>query len=79
LRISAKDIPSPFLLASAPLSDRIPGCTRTVARYSSTSYCSVSPGLTRKALRTFSGIVNLRSLATGECSTILSILPNRSL
>src|ERR1700691_1253273 len=30
-RISAKDIPLPFLLASTPLRDRVPRCTRMVA------------------------------------------------
>src|SRR5262249_53181217 len=30
-RIWAKDIPLPFLLASTPLSDRVPRCTRIVA------------------------------------------------
>src|SRR5512133_1402519 len=56
-RISAKAIPFPFLLASTPFSDRIPGWTRMVARSPSTSYSSLSPGLIRNARRIFSGMV----------------------
>src|SRR6516164_10488669 len=42
-RISAKDIRFAFLLASAPLSDRMPGCTRMVARSPCTAYSSLAP------------------------------------
>src|SRR5271167_1732229 len=56
-RISAKDISFPLLLASAPLSDLMPGCTRMVARSPSTEYPDFSPGLIRKAFRIFSGMV----------------------
>jgi hypothetical protein len=54
-RISEKDRLVPLLLARIPLSNRSPGCTGTVARYSSTSYCSLSPCLTRKHFRLSSG------------------------
>src|SRR5579862_315893 len=68
LRISAKDIPLPFLLASRPLSDRMPGCTRMVAWSPATAYSNLSPGLIRKAFRIFSGIVVCPLLVTVECS-----------
>jgi len=35
--------PLTFLLASAPFSDRVPGCTRMVAWSPSTKYSSLSP------------------------------------
>src|SRR5258708_37314281 len=66
-RICAKDIPLPFLLASAPFSDRVPGCTRMVAWSPSTRYSSLSPGLIRNALRIFPGMVVCPLLVTLEC------------
>jgi len=66
-RIWAKDIPLPFLLARTPLSDRVPGCTRIVTWSPSIAYSSVSPGLMRKALRIFPGIVVCPLLVTVEC------------
>src|SRR5579863_3259674 len=67
-RICVKDIPRPFLLASVPLSCRMPGCTRIVARSSSTSYSNLSPGLIPKAFRTFEGTVVCPLLVIVECS-----------
>src|ERR1700719_1074180 len=74
-RIWAKDIPLPFLLARTPLSDRVPGCTRIVTWSPSTAYSRVSPGLMRKALRIFPGIVVCPLLVTVECciGSILTI------
>src|SRR5213080_2086340 len=57
-RICAKDIPLPFLLASVPFSDRVPGCTRMVAWSPSTRYSSLSPGLIRNALRIYPGMLH---------------------
>src|SRR5437763_16717071 len=48
-RISPKLIFLPFLLASTPLSARVPGCTRIVAWSPSTMYSSLSPD--RKSTR----------------------------
>src|ERR1700733_1647011 len=73
-RIWVKDIPLPFLLASTPLSDRAPGCTRIVAWSPCTTYSSVSPGLIRKALRIFPGIVVCPFLVTVECCIVVSLL-----
>src|SRR5215470_4707966 len=66
-RIWVKDIPLPFLLASKPLSDRVPRCTRTVTWSPSTTYSSLSPGLIRNALRIFPGMVVCPLLVTVEC------------
>src|SRR3989475_12075918 len=65
-RISPKLIFLPFLLASAPLSDRVPGCTRIVAWSPSTAYWSLSPGLICSALRISPGIVVCPFLVTVE-------------
>src|SRR5258708_31082391 len=65
-RISPKLILFPFLLASAPFSDRVPGCTRIVAWSPSTAYWSLSPGLICSALRIFPGIVVCPFLVTVE-------------
>src|SRR5258708_7590158 len=65
-RISPKLIFLPFLLASAPLSDRVPGCTRIVAWSPSTAYWSLSPGLICSAWRIFPGIVVCPFLVTVE-------------
>src|SRR5205807_10529560 len=73
-RIWAKDIPLPFLLASTPLTDRVPGCTRIVAWSPATTYSSVSPGLIRKALRICPGIVVCPLLVTVECCIVSSLL-----
>src|ERR1700738_5547804 len=78
-RIRAKDIPLPFLLASTPLSDRVPGCTRIVAWSPSTTYSSMSPGLIRKALRIFPGMVVCPLLVTVECCIVQSLLHQSSL
>src|SRR6266487_4056411 len=65
-RISPKLILFPFLLASAPFSDRVPGCTRIVAWSPSTAYWSLSPGLICSAWRIFPGIVVCPFLVTVE-------------
>src|SRR5260370_37037738 len=65
-RISPKLIFFPFLLASAPFSDRVPGCTRIVAWSPSTAYWSLSPGLICSAWRIFPGIVVCPFLVTVE-------------
>src|ERR1700684_218353 len=67
-RICAKDIPFPFLLASTPLSDRVPGCTRMVAWSPSTTYSSLSPGLLCSALRILPGMVVCPLLVIVECT-----------
>src|SRR5207245_11519830 len=56
-RISPKLIFLPFLLASAPFSDRVPGCTRIVVWSPSTAYWSLSPGSICSAFRIFPGFV----------------------
>jgi len=66
-RISANDIFFPFSLARMPLSERIPGCTRIVARSPSTSYSNRSPGMIPKAFRILPGIVVCPLLVTVEC------------
>src|SRR6202011_1200882 len=73
-RIWAKDIPLPFLLASTPLSDRVPRCTRMVAWSPSTKYSSLSPGLTRNAFLIFPGMVVCPLLVTVECGMVRSLL-----
>src|SRR5437899_1723880 len=70
-RICANDIPLPFLLASTPFNDRVPGCTRMVAWSLSTVYSSLSPGLIRSALRIFPGMVVCPLLVTVECCIVL--------
>src|SRR5882724_8392519 len=65
-RISPKLIFFPFLLASAPFSDRVPGCTRIVAWSPSTAYWSLSPGLICSAWRIFPGMVVCPFLVTVE-------------
>src|SRR2546427_7649385 len=72
-RISPKLIFLPFLLASAPFSDRVPGCTRIVAWSPSTKYSSLSPGLIRNALRIFPGMVVCPLLVTLECCIASSL------
>src|SRR5215469_6727067 len=69
-RIWAKDIPLPFLLASTPLSARMPRCTRMVAWSPSTAYSSLSPALIRNALRIFPGMVVCPLLVTLEWNNI---------
>src|SRR5712692_8733173 len=78
-RISPKLIFLPFLLASAPFSDRVPGCTRIVAWSPSTAYWSLSPGLICSALRIFPGIVVCPFLVTVECGMNHSLLYTCSL
>src|SRR5258706_14222252 len=78
-RICAKDIPLPFLLASAPFSDRVPGCTRIVAWSPSTRYWSLSPGLIWSALRIVPGIVVCPFLVTVEWGMNHSLLYTCSL
>src|SRR5713226_5481142 len=73
-RISPKLIFLPFLLASAPFSDRVPGCTRIVAWSPSTAYWSLSPGLICSALRIFPGIVVCPFLVTVEWDINCSLL-----
>src|SRR5213594_4606534 len=73
-RICAKDIPLPFLLASVPFSDRVPGCTRMVAWSPFTIYSSLSPGLICRALRISPGIVVCPLLVTVECNMASSLL-----
>src|SRR5215471_4136652 len=72
-RISPKLIFLPFLLASAPLSDRVPGCTRILAWSPSTTYSSLSPGLICSALRIFPGMVVCPFLVTVECAINCSL------
>src|SRR5947209_19575085 len=72
-RISPKLIFLPFLLASAPFSDRVPGCTRIVAWSPSTAYWSLSPGLICSALRIFPGIVVCPFRVTVECGMNYSL------
>src|SRR6266581_7813847 len=72
-RIWAKASPLPFLLASTPLSDRVPGCTRMMAWFPSTRYSSLSPGLLRNALRIFPGMVVCPLLVTLECCIASSL------
>src|SRR5271169_7223429 len=71
-QIWAKDIPFPFLLASTPLSDRVPNCTRRVAWSPSTAYSSLSPGLIRNAFLIFPGMVVCPLLVTVECIIIFN-------
>src|SRR5260370_6820808 len=78
-RISPKLIFFPFLLASAPFSDRVPGCTRIVAWSPSTTYWSLSPGLICSALRIFPGIVVCPFLVTVEWGMNCSLLYTCSL
>src|SRR5260370_1617499 len=73
-RISPKLIFFRFLLASAPFSDRVPGCTRIVAWSPSTAYWSLSPGLIGSALRIFPGIVVCPFLVTVECGMNYSLV-----
>src|SRR5712692_1629446 len=73
-RISPKLIFLPFLLASAPFSDRVPGCTRIVAWSPSTTYSSLSPGFISSALRIFPGMVVCPFLVTVECAIDCSLL-----
>src|SRR5713226_767504 len=73
-RISPKLIFLPFLLASAPFSDRVPGCTRIVAWSPSTTYWSLSPALIWSALRIFPGIVVCPFLVTVEWGMNCSLL-----
>src|SRR6266568_6849304 len=72
--ISPKLIFLPFLLASAPFSDRVPGCTRIVAWSPSTAYSSLSPGLICSALRIFPGMVVCPFLVIVECAMHDSLL-----
>src|SRR5260370_34119677 len=65
-RISPKLIFLPVLLASAPFSDRVPGCTRIVAWSPSAAYWSLSPDLICSALRISPGIVVCPFLVTVE-------------
>src|SRR6266446_9546838 len=78
-RISPKLIFLPFLLASAPFSDRVPGCTRIVAWSPSTIYWSLSPGLIWSALRIVPGIVVCPFLVTVEWGMNHSLLYTCSL
>src|SRR5260370_11345552 len=78
-RISPKLIFLPFLLASAPFSDRVPGCTRIVAWSPSTAYWSLSPGLICSALRIFPGMVVCPFLVTVEWGMNCSLLYTGSL
>src|ERR1700682_1695341 len=71
-RIWAKASPLPFLLASTPRSDRVPGCTRMVAWSPFTIYSSLSPGLICSALRISPGIVVCPLLVTVECDIATS-------
>src|SRR5437016_3476655 len=73
-RIWAKASPLPVLLASTPLSDRVPGCTRMVAWSPFTIYSSLSPGLICRALRISPGIVVCPLLVTVECNIPYSLL-----
>src|SRR5258707_1308285 len=72
-RIWAKASPLPFLLASTPLSDRVPGCTRMVALSPLTIYSSLSPGLSPRALRISPEIVVCHLVVTGDTIMAASI------
>src|SRR5690349_18211618 len=71
-RIFENSMPLPFLLASAPFNDCIPGCTRRVAWSPSTAYSRRSPGRILRALRTCLGMVVWPLLVTVDCISFLT-------